>query len=480
MLREQSKLIVQAHKVLDICLTSAAFIGAYFVKRYLLPEDFRGLTTGPNYYIVLLMIIIIWYVTFTLFDLYKSYRKQTLGDILWNMAKAVSTAMLIMIFFIYIFKIKDVSRIMLGIFFMLDIGLLALSKGIAYNILAHYRKKGFGFRNILIIGSRERAKDVIDVIGDHLGSGYRIMGCLEVDQEDVGEDVKNGTQVIGTLDNLKNFLLEKVVDELIFAMPLKKMENPKKYMTMAEEIGVPVRIVPDWQIYKLMYNPSIASIKFEEFFGIPTMKLGTTSPKYSDLLVKSAFDHFSASIALALLSPLFLVISFAIKFSSRGPVFFKQERCGVNGRKFAVYKFRTMKADAEAQRQELEVLNEMDGPVFKVKDDPRIIPFIGHLLRKTSLDELPQLINVLRGEMSLIGPRPPIPEEVDKYDFWQRRRLSMKPGLTCLWQITPNRNEVKFEEWMKMDLKYIDTWSLWLDFKIIFKTARVMLNGAGR
>ena len=145
-----------------------------------------------------------------------------------------------------------------------------------------------------------------------------------------------------------------------------------------------------------------------------------------------------------------------------------------------LYKFRTMVADAEARRHKLDELNEADGPVFKINKDPRIIPYIGTFMRKTSVDELPQLINVFKGEMSVVGPRPPIPAEVEKYEVWQRRRLSLKPGLTCIWQITPNRNEVSFEEWMKMDLKYIDEWSLWLDFKILLKTAWVIFLGAGR
>jgi len=172
MLRERAKLITQAHKAWDISLTGAAFIAAYFIKRYLLPMPFRGLTTAPNYYIILLMIIIIWYVGFTLFDLYASYRKQTLAQIFWNMIKAVSTGMLIMILCMYIFKITDVSRIMIGIFYLLNIGLLAFSKGIIYTILAHYRQRGFNFRNILIVGSKERAIDVIDALKDHLGSGF--------------------------------------------------------------------------------------------------------------------------------------------------------------------------------------------------------------------------------------------------------------------------------------------------------------------
>ena len=480
MLRERATLIVRAHKAWDISLTAAAFIGAHFIKKYILPDPFRGLTTAPNYYIVLLMIIIIWYATFSIFDLYASYRKQTLDQILWNMIRAVSSGMLVLILCMYIFRIKDVSRIMMGIFYILDIGLLALSKGTVYKILSHYRQKGYNFRNLLIIGSRQRAKDVIDAIGGRLASGFRVIGCLEIDEGEIGKEVRDGIQVIGTMDRLERMLQEQVVDELIFAISLEKIDKAEKLMALAEKIGVPIRIIPDWQIYKLMYNPGIASVQFEEFFGLPTMKLTTTSPKYRDLLIKSSFDYFSAGIALVLLSPLFLAISCAIKLSSRGPVFFTQERSGLNGRRFMFYKFRTMVADAEAKRKALEALNESDGPVFKIRKDPRIIPLIGTVLRKTGLDELLQLINVFKGEMSLVGPRPPIPDEVEQYNSWQRRRLSMKPGLTCLWQITANRNEVSFEEWMKMDLRYIDNWSLKLDFKILLKTAWVVLTGAGR
>lgn len=192
------------------------------------------------------------------------------------------------------------------------------------------------------------------------------------------------------------------------------------------------------------------------------------------------FDITVAGIAFLFFLPLFLIIGCAIKIFSPGPIFFKQERSCLNGRSFNVYKFRTMVPDAEKRFDEVKKLNEADGPVFKIKKDPRIIPFIGALLRKTGLDELPQLINVLRGEMSLVGPRPPIPAEVKQYDIWQRRRPSMKPGLTCLWQCAPKRNEMGFNEWMKMDLNYIDNWSFWLDLKIIFRTVKVVFLGEGR
>jgi lipopolysaccharide/colanic/teichoic acid biosynthesis glycosyltransferase len=197
-------------------------------------------------------------------------------------------------------------------------------------------------------------------------------------------------------------------------------------------------------------------------------------------MIKSLLDYVVAGIGLIILMPVFLIIAAAIKISSRGSVFYKQVRSGLNGRTFTFYKFRTMLADAEEKRKELADLNESDGPVFKIRNDPRIIFFVGHFLRRTSLDELPQLINILRGEMSLVGPRPPIPAEVAQYKPWQRRRLSMKPGLTCIWQTTPNRNDISFSDWMKLDLEYVDNWSLWLDFKLLLKTVKVVLLGNGR
>ena len=480
MLRKQGKLIVQSHKFLDICLTAAAFISAFFIKKYLLPGPFRGLTTGPDYYIVLLLVIIIWYVCFSFFDLYASYRKQTFGQIFWNMVKAVSAGMVILSLFMYLFKITDISRIMMGTFFLLNICLLCLSKGLAYTILRRYRGKGFNFRNILIVGSKEGAKDVIDAIGDRLEAGYRVLGCLELEKEEIGKKVKNGVQVIDTVESMEKIIKEQVVDELIFAMPIKMIDNVEKYITFAEDTGVSIHILPQWQIRRMGYEPKIGTLRFEWFLGIPTLSLTTTPNKHNELFIKSTLDYSIAAIAMVLCLPLFVFVAVVIKLTSKGPVFFKQERLGLNGRKFMLYKFRTMAADAEAKLQEVNALNESDGPVFKIKKDPRTIPFIGTLLRKTSLDELPQLINVLKGELSLVGPRPPIPDEVEKYDVWQRRRLSMKPGITCIWQTTSKRNEVSFEEWMNMDLSYIDNWSLGLDFKILFRTVFVVLTGAGR
>jgi lipopolysaccharide/colanic/teichoic acid biosynthesis glycosyltransferase len=251
-------------------------------------------------------------------------------------------------------------------------------------------------------------------------------------------------------------------------------------MLLIEEIGIHVRIIPDWHIHALLYKPKFAQIIFDNFFETPTMVVSPTTSMHRELFVKSLIDFSAAIILFIILLPLFFAIGTLIKIFSWGPVFFKQERLGLNGRKFHLYKFRTMVPDAEKLLEKLKHLNEADGPAFKITKDPRIIPFIGKMLRKTSLDELPQLINVLKGEMSLVGPRPPIPSEVEQYDIWQRRRLSMKPGLTCIWQIAPNRNDIGFNKWMEMDLEYIDTWSLKLDFIILLNTAKVVIAGHGR
>jgi len=480
MLREKSKLIGRMHMVLDLFLTGSAFVAAYYIKKDILPAPFRGLVTAPNYYTVLLLIIIIWYLIFKFSDLYTSYRKESFDRIFWDMTKAVFASFLVLSFLLYIFKIAYVSRIMMGIFLILDIILLGISKGVVYRTLAHFRAKGFNFRNILIVGSMEGASEIIDAIGDQQEVGYRILGCLDVDERRIGYKVKKGVKVIDTVESMEKILLKQVVDELIFAMPLKMIKDVEKYINMAENVGVTVHILPQWHIRQLGYKPNIGSLHFGTFLDVPIMSLITTPKDHVSLLIKSILDYAFAAIVFILCLPLFVIISISIKVFSKGSVFFRQERVGLNGRKFVFYKFRTMVVDAEEEQEKYRDINEADGPVFKIEKDPRIIPILGTFLRKTGMDELPQLINVLKGEMSIVGPRPPIPSEVEKYDNWQRRRLSMKPGLTCLWQISSCRNEVCFEEWMNMDLKYIDNWSLSLDFRILFKTPWVVLMGEGR
>ena len=480
MLREQKNIIDQMHKALDIGLTIAAFVSAYFTKLYLLPEPFRGLLKTPNYFIVLLLIVIIWPLSFNYVNLYSSFRNQSVQQLILKVVKSSLLGLIVLSFVMYLLKINDVSRIMMCIFLLTDMLLLILSKSIIYRILNKMRKKGYNFQNILIIGGRERAKEVIRSISDHSSSGYRILGCLGLSDSEIGETVKDGICYIGTVEQLERILIDHVVDQIIFALPLDLIKNIETHIRIAEELGISVRFIPDWNLHKLCYNPEIARLQIEGFLGMPTMCLRTIPSGNGELQLKNILDFFGAAILIVLLLPIFVCIALLIVLFSPGSVWFTQERCGLNGRRFKVYKFRTMVHDAEQILKQLNARNEADGPAFKIRKDPRIIPYIGTFLRKTGLDELPQLFNVIKGEMSLVGPRPPIPAEVEKYDLWQRRRLSMKPGITCLWQCAKKRNDISFKEWMSLDLNYIDSWSLRLDFKILIKTALVVFTGQGR
>lgn len=480
LLKEHCSLTLDIQKALDLSITVFSFISAYFIKKYILPGSLGALSTDPNYYLVLMLIVTSWYVAFRWMDMYMSYRERPFWYFFTVVVKSNLLGMILVSIGMYIMHIYGVSRLLMGIFLILNISLLALSKFIVFITLERLRVDGFNTRRVLIVGSKERAKEVIRVIEKYKASGYRVAGCFDVEENLVGQTVENGHKVIGLVRDLEDYLRQNIVDELIFAMPLKKIQNGDRYLALAEDMGIKVRIIPDWELHYLMYRPHVASIQFESFFGVYNMSFQSTPRNEGQLLLKVVFGYLTALVLTLLLLPIFAAIAFAIKQASKGPVFFTQERLGLNGRKFQLYKFRTMVNNAEEIRKEIEDKNEMDGPVFKIKNDPRIIPGVGHFLRKTSLDELPQLFNVLKGEMCLVGPRPPIPQEVDEYSVWHRRRLSMKPGMTCLWQIAPNRNDLSFDEWMKLDLKYIDTWSLFNDIKILFLTARAVATRSGR
>ncbi|MDX9786765.1 MAG: sugar transferase [Desulfobacterales bacterium] len=480
MLRGRGELTTRVQKTLDLVITALSFIAAYHIKNFFLPTSLRGLSSNPNYYIVLLLIIIVWYISFAWMGMYISYRESQFWQFFVRITKSVLLGVVILSISLYVFHIQGISRMLVGIFIFLNILLLTASKYIIYIGLKRLRARGINTRNVLIIGSRERAVDAVKSIENNRGSGYKVLGCFDLDEATIGKPVVNGHQVIGCMAGLEAYLKDNVVDELLFAMPLKLIENAAEYLSMAESMGVKVRIIPDWQLDKLMYRPGIANIRIEDFLGLHTLALQTTPPNEAKLFIKAVGDHVVALIMMVLCLPLFVLVGLAIKLVSKGPVFFRQERLGLNGRKFILYKFRTMVNDADALKQELTLMNEADGPAFKIKDDPRIIPWVGTFLRKTSLDELPQLINVIKGEMSLVGPRPPIPSEVTEYSIWQRRRLSMKPGLTCYWQIAPQRNDMRFDEWMRLDLQYIDTWSLFNDLRLLLLTVRVVLMGSGR
>jgi exopolysaccharide biosynthesis polyprenyl glycosylphosphotransferase len=273
--------------------------------------------------------------------------------------------------------------------------------------------------------------------------------------------------------NLDEILAGKTIDEVIYCYEKPEMKEVELFLESCVEVGVIFRM------YSPFYNMLTTKTYLHYFDTTPLLTFSNTPMDYWALKLKRFGDFWGSLMMITLLSPVFIIIAVIIKSSSKGPIFFKQKRVGLRGRTFLVYKFRTMVVDAEELKSKLMDMNEMDGPVFKITNDPRITA-IGRFLRKSSLDELPQFINVLMNDMSIVGPRPPIPEEVTQYERWQLRRLAMKPGITCIWQISPSRNDVSFEDWMRMDLEYIDSWSLKLDFVLILKTVRTMLRADGK
>lgn len=479
MAQEQTKICRTVHQGLDLCLTAVAFILAYFIKNHWLPADLAGVSTAPNYYFLLLLALVTFYMSFQFNELYAfCNRHQRFDKIFVRVIKAVSIGFALFILALYLIHQQDVSRIMMGLFAVFSIVFISLSKGIIYYAVAFHGKRELSHKKVLVIGSRDRAQEMVNAITNDPASGYDLLGCLDVDEKQMNVELAPGVRVIGMMDKFRDILLSKTVDEVVFALPLSQIEDARSYIGFAEELGVNVRIMPDWQLQRIMYNPEAARIYFDDFIGMPTIALTSTPANEAQLFFKSIIDYVGAAVVVVILSPLFVVISLLVKLSSPGPVIFGQERSGLNGRKFNMFKFRTMVCNADELQAGLCELNEVDGPVFKMKKDPRLTP-IGKFLRKTSLDELPQLINVIRGEMSLVGPRPPIPSEVEQYKPWQRRRLSMKPGLTCIWQVS-GRNNIDFERWMQLDLEYIDNWSILLDLKLLFLTIPAVLFGTGR
>jgi exopolysaccharide biosynthesis polyprenyl glycosylphosphotransferase len=469
MLREQF-----SQRVLDLFLTGIAFLGAYGLMLSL-----SGFTYPPgahfHFPFLLLLTLVCCGFSYHYSGIYQFHgRHVSFEKIFLRVAKSgvLGTAGTVLV--LYLLNQTAGSHLLMLLYLGFDILLLT-----SYRADLHYRRKwSLGHREILVIGSRERARELIRYVVANKDLGYHLIGCLEVSSKFVGTEVAEGIAVIGVMEDFRTLLLERTVDEVIFAIPLAKVEKVVDYISFAEEQGVNVRILPDWQIPELMYQPKVASVFIEQFVGLPTLAVSSVPHKDLALLVKSLADYCLAALGLLALLPLFAILAVLIKLTSVGPVFFRQERVGLNGRKFMLYKFRTMVPEAEKLKAGLLANNEVDGPVFKITNDPRLTR-IGKFLRKTSLDELPQLINVLRGEMSLVGPRPPLAEEVAKYSHWQRRRLSMKPGITCIWQVN-GRNDVHFEEWMRMDLEYIDKWSLLLDFKLLLLTIPAVIFGTGK
>jgi exopolysaccharide biosynthesis polyprenyl glycosylphosphotransferase len=324
----------------------------------------------------------------------------------------------------------------------------------------------------IIIGTGERAKELSLKLRERAEWGIKIIGHLDPDPARVGWRVLDAP-VIGTIDDIHNILKQHVVDEIIIAIPRSLLADAEPIAFACEEEGIKLRFMAD------VFSLHVARVRLTQAGDLPLLNLEPVAQDEVALLIKRAFDLTLTLLSMPVVLPIMAIIAIAVKLDSPGPVLFVQQRVGLKKRQFPMMKFRSMCDRAEDKLCEVEHLNQAEGPIFKITDDPRITR-VGRFIRKTSLDELPQLFNVIRGEMSLVGPRPMSIRDVDLFDRGiQRKRFSVKPGLTCIWQIS-GRSNLPFEKWLELDLQYIESWCLWLDFKILFKTIPAVLfpNGA--
>ena len=478
MLKQQARLIARIVYLADLALTSAAFFVAFVIRDHVLPQiDPQHFPTGlyplADYLRVYPIVLVIWSVLLFTYHSYHSHRTVPLTTEALTTLRVVAVGSAILATIAYLFELHQLSRAWFVLFGALS-GVFLLTEKIMLRVMARYiRSKGLNYRTLLIVGTGRRATDIARMIEGHKYWGYKILGFISD-----GHHLSNGWtryRIFGTVPDLKKILeggqIAEPIDEIVFAVTRKKLDEMKQIFLLCEELGIRTRVAMNF------FQNRLARIELEELEGVPFLTFTTTPSNEAQLAFKRLLDVAVSVLILTLSLPVVLLAAVAIKITSPGSILFKQKRIGLNGRIFTLYKFRTMIEDAHQRRAEMSHLNEMTGPVFKMKSDPRVT-LVGRFLRRFSLDELPQLWNVLKGDMSLVGPRPPIPEEVASYHRWHRRRLSMKPGLTCLWQIS-GRNNIDFDRWMQLDLQYIDNWSPSLDLKILLRTIPAVLSGRG-
>lgn len=477
MLKQQARSVAASLYAADLTSTLAALAAAYIVRSELLPRFFPERLT-PLYpftwYLVLVgPVVVIWTGLLFLAGAYRSRRTSGLKDEALLVGKIVLGGTVLLTILVYGLRLDFISRPFLPLFAVLNTLFLVVERLTVRIVARRVRARGFNYRTVVIIGDTPRARSMARLIHDHPWWGLKLLGVVrERPASSEAGTTAGGLPVLGSLEDFPTILTSLPVDEVILAVDRGDVDQLEDVFLMCEEMGVKTRLILDF------FPHVFAKVELEEFDGTPLLTFSTTPAETGALLVKRAVDVGLALVLGVVCLPLAAVLALLIKLSSHGPVLFRQVRCGLSGRPFTFYKLRTMTEDAEERLAEVAHLNEHEGPVFKASHDPRVTSF-GRFLRRFSLDEIPQLWNVLKGEMSLVGPRPPLPDEVARYEKWQRRRLSMKPGLTGLWQVSGRSDLPSFDQWMELDLAYIDNWSLTLDAKILLRTIPTVLSGRG-
>ena len=471
------RFLLGALKVFDlslliVCFGCATILVAY-ANRSVSPAEFLSIRVKLSNCFIFVAFLVVWHLCFYWCGLYRSRRLSTQKADILDAVKAVALSTACLALGAALFHFVMVAPRFLIFFWALGTALVAGCRIILRESLHRARRHGRNLRHLLIIGTNFRAMRFARKMAASPERGYRLLGFVDDDWRGMEDFRKRGFSLVCGRADLPEFLRHNVVDEVAIYWPLRSFyEHAAHVAALCELHGIVMRFDGD------VFSLKTAHARAEEDDGGSYVAAYANAQEWRPLAIKRILDVIISAVALALLAPLFAVVAILIRCTSEGPVFYFQERVGLNKRRFLICKFRTMVPNADKMIGQLEKLNEVSGPVFKIKNDPRITP-VGRFLRRTSIDELPQLLNVLRGDMSLVGPRPLPMRDYEGFDKdWQRRRFSVRPGITCLWQIN-GRNGIPFEQWMKLDLQYMDEWSLWLDLKILARTIPAVLKGTG-
>ena len=454
--------------VLDVLLTLVSFLLAYALRGSI-SFDRHGQLFGLQQYLWVLWIIVpVWPIVLKYFGLYDGALVAKMPVVTMSILKSVLVTSLILASAIYFVKDSPFSRLFFGFFISIDFILLLIEK-IILKWLYHRPHSKYNDKKVLLVSAPEGVFKFSNLVAREEDVNINIIGYLTIDSS---RNTVDGVECVGSMEDLNRIMLAKAVDEVIFVLPKTYIPEIEGYIIDCEKMGITVRMLLDF------YDLKLARTQISYLGNLPMLSFRTVNLDENQEFIKRIIDIVGSIVGLLITAVLFLVFGPAIKLESPGPVFYSQTRAGQNGRKLCCYKFRTMYADADERKKELEDRNIMKGAIFKVENDPRITR-VGRIMRKFSLDEFPQFYNVLKGEMSLVGTRPPTEDEVARYEQYHRRRLSIKPGITGLWQVSGRNSIEDFDEIVALDVKYIDNWSLWLDIKILFKTVFAVFHSTG-
>ncbi|MFZ5773252.1 MAG: sugar transferase [Thermodesulfobacteriota bacterium] len=466
MFQQQVYILNTFRMMLDALSVIAAGYGARYLVSYYVPDVVWRMNENVFIVSVLMMMFVNNYVMGRM-GMYGDRRHPSFWSLFWPMFNAVLVDFSVLASFVFIFEPPDYPRSFLLLFAGLCLVLMFWEKILLRIYIRYIAGKGFNVRRILVVGNMTRGKLVSELLSSQVSWGHQVVGRLKTTQDKI-----DSSDSLGTLEDLPEVLRAHAIDEVVFAIDGNRAVNLAKYLNYCKQTGVPARILP------ALWQPGQHGLSVDRLQGVPFFTIQTANFNATGLLYKRILDIAGGAIGTVIFLFIYPFVAIAIKLDSPGPVIFKQKRMGQNGRIFYLYKFRSMRQDAEQRKQELLDRNEMEGVMFKLEDDPRITK-VGKWLRKTSLDEFPQFVNVLKGEMSLVGTRPPTLDEVEQYKPWHLRRISAKPGITGLWQVSGRNKITNFDEIVELDCRYLDQWQFSDDLKILLKTVWVVLKRKG-